>query len=341
MRSLKSPSGLRRRWPLAVRWLVPFVLLTALQARAHDADVIYVVVKHGAQPDLLVETVTLTGATLALLAPLDADGDQLLSQGDLDARGKALRAGFWDEAPLTAAGKPCALLETRAWLREGFVELQAELRCGEGELRQDFKILRVLPTNYRVVLGSQLDGEERGRGFAQGSLSTISMPRPPPPGSWDAAGFRRAFDQGAQRGLSLEVLAALFAVLFAIGAWRRGLVAIGLTLGAVLLSSLASLEWWPPTILILLIAGGAALRPPPLIVPLLLGVAIGLREGGGGWSAALGLGLGSGLVMLLASPVALAIGVMLQRRPKVLRVAKWLPFVTALVAVIARARVSW
>ncbi len=341
MRSLKSPSGLRRRWPLAVRWLIPLVLLSALQARAHDADVIYVLVKHGGTPDLLVETVTLTGATLALLAPLDADGDRLLSQADLDARGKALRAGFWDEAPLTAAGSPCALVETRAWLREGFVELQGELRCGGGELRQDFKILRVLPTNYRVVLGSQLDGEGQGRGFAQGSLSIIPIPRPPAPGSWDAAGFRRALDQGAGRALSLEVLAALLAVMISIGAWQRGLIASALVLGAVMVGSWASLEWWPPTILILLIAGGAALRPPPLVVPILLGVAIGLREGGGGWSAALGLGLGSGLVLLLASPVALAMGVMLQRRPKVLRVGRWVPLVLAVAAVSAHARLSW
>ncbi|MDP3151881.1 MAG: hypothetical protein Q8N23_04390 [Archangium sp.] len=324
-----------------MRWLLPFVLLTGLGARAHDADVIYVLVKQGPQPDVLVESVTLTGATLAFLAPLDADGDGLLSQGDLDAKGKALRAGFWDEAPLTAAGQTCALLETKAWLREGFVELQGELRCGEGELRQDFKILRVLPSNYRVVLGSQLDGEGRGRGFAQGSLTTVPVPRPPAPGSWDAGAYRRALEQGLERGLSPEVLAALCALMLALGAWRKGLIAMALLLVAVAVSSGAPLEWWPPSVLMLLIAAACGWKIPPMVVPLLLGAAIGAREGGGGWPVSLGLALGSVLVLVFASPVALALGVMLQRRPKVLRVVRWVPTLVVVAAMASRARLSW
>ena len=324
-----------------MRWLLPFVLLTGLAARAHDADVIYVLVKQGPQPDLLVESVTLTGATLAFLAPLDADGDGLLSQGDLDAKGKALRAGFWDETPLTAAGQTCTLLETRAWLREGFVELQGELRCGEGELRQDFKILRVLPANYRVVLGSQLDGEGRGRGFAQGSLTTVPVPRPPASGSWDAGAFRRALDQGLERGLSPEALAALFALMLALGGWRKGLVATALMLAAVAAGSGVPLEWWPPTVLMLLIAGACGWKIPPMVVPLLLGAAIGAREGGGGWPVILGLALGTMLVLVFASPVALALGVMLQRRPKALRVVRWVPTLVVAAVMASRARLSW
>ena len=324
-----------------MRWLSLFVLLKGLAAQAHDADVISVLVNQGAPPEVLVESVTLTGATLALLAPLDADGDGLLSQGDLDAKGKALRAGFWDEVPLIAAGKPCTLLETRAWLREGFVELQGELRCGEGELRQDFKILRVLPANYRVVLGSQLDGEGRGRGFAQGSLTTIPVPRPPAPASWDAGAFRRALDEGLQRGLSAEVLAALFAVMLALGAWRKGLVAGALVLLAVAAASFMSLDWWPPTVLMLLIATACGWKIPPLIVPLLLGAAIGAREGGGAWPGGLGLASGTLVVLVFASPVALSLGVMLQRRPKVLRVVRWAPMVVVMAAMASRARLSW
>lgn len=324
-----------------MRWLLPVVLLSGLAARAHDADVIYVLVKQGPLPDLLVESVTLTGATLAFLAPLDADGDGLLSQGDLDAKGKALRAGFWDEAPLTAAGQSCALLETKAWLREGFVELEAALRCGEGALRQDFKILRVLPANYRVVLGSQLDGEGRGRGFAQGSLTTIPVPRPPAPGSWDASAFQRAVDQGVRRGLSPEVLAALFALMLALGAWRSGLVAAALMLAAVVAGTWAPFDWWPPTVLMLLIAAACGWKIQPAIVPLLLGAAIGAREGGGGWPVCLGLASGTLLVLGFASPVALALGVMLQRRPKVLRVVRWVPMLVVLAAMASRARLSW
>ncbi len=324
-----------------MRWLLPAVLLWALPARAHDADVIYVLVKHGFEPGILVETVTVTGATLGYLAPLDADGDSALSQGDLDAKTKALRAGFWDDVPLTALGKPCELLETTAFLREGFVELQGQLRCGEGELRQDFRILRVLPANYRVVLGSQLDGEGEGRAFAQGSMTAISLPRPSPPGSWSAAGFRRAFNQGVERGLSLGVLAAFLSILIALGAWRRGLLATGLVLAGVLAGSGATLSWWPPMILLFLIAGASAVRAPPLIVPLLLGLSIGLREGGGGSSAWLGQGTGTALVLLLGSPVGLAVGVMLQRRQRLLRVARWVPVLLVALALGLHARLSW
>ena len=325
-----------------MRWLVPLVLLGALPVSAHDADVIYVLVRHGAQPDLLQETVTLTGASLALVAPLDADGDQLLSQGDLDAKTKALKAGFWDEVPLTAARQPCPLVDARAFLREGFVELQGEFRCSpEGELRQDFKILRVLPTNYRVVLGSQLDGEGQGRGFAQGSLSTIPIPRPVPAGAWDVAAFRRGIDQGVQRGLSAEVLAALFAVLLTLGAWRKGLIAAGLMLVAVIAASFTSFPWWPPTILLLIIAAASAWKAPPMIVPVLLGLAVGVREGGSTWPESLGLGLGSALVFLFASPVAIALGVMLQRRALALKRLRWLPLAIAWIAVAAHLRLSW
>lgn len=326
----------------AVRWLVPVVLLWAWGARAHDADVIYVMVKHGAQPDLLVESVTLTPATLAFLAPLDADGDQLLSQTDLDAKRKALRVGFWEDVPLGVAGKPCELVEAGAWLREGFIELQGQFRCGAGELRQDFRILRVLPPNYRVVLGSQLDGEGQGRGFAQGSLTTIPIPRPPPPGSWDAAGFGNAFEAGVRRGLSLEVLAALLGLLLSIGAWKRGLLASALGLAGVAAGSWFSLEWWPPTILILLVtAGAAASKAPPLVLPLLLGAALGLREGGGGWPACLGVAAGTMLVLVIATPVALAIAGLLQRRAKILRFARWGPLLLGLVGVAVHARLSW
>ena len=325
-----------------MRWFIPVVLLSGFQARAHDADVIYVLLKHGSKPGNLAETVTLTAATLGFLAPLDADADGALSQGDLDAKARALRAGFWDDAPLTAGGKGCEVLEARALLREGFVELQAEFLCPDGELRQDFKILRVLPANFRVVLGSQLDPEAEGRAFAQGSLTSVTVPRPPLPGNWDDAGFRRAFDRGVQRGLGAEVLAALLGLLVCIGAWRRGLIASGLVIVGVVIGSCPSVDLWPPTLgLLVVVVGVAAFQSPPLIVPALLGVAIGLREGGGGWSSVLGVLLGTGLVLMVASPIALALGVMLQRRPRARRIARWIPPVVALAAVAMRARLSW
>lgn len=166
-----------------MRWLLPGVLLSASLAFAHDADLVVVRLEPGPQPGVLVETVTLTAATLALLAPIDADGDGALTQGDLDARARALRVGFWDEVPVQAGGHSCEWLEAKATLKEGFVELQAPVRCGEGELRQDFKILRVLPANYRVAFNAQPIGDEAGPRFAQGTFTTISVPREPPGGA--------------------------------------------------------------------------------------------------------------------------------------------------------------
>lgn len=176
-----------------MRWLLPVLVLSAAGALAHDADLVVVRLEPGPQPGLLVETITLTGATLAMLAPIDADGDLSLTQADLDARHKALSVGFWDEVPVGAAGRPCERMGEKATLKEGFVELQAQLRCGEGELRQDFKILRVLPANYKVAFNAQPLGDEAGPRFAQGTFSTITVPRAPPRAAleqprWLAAG---------------------------------------------------------------------------------------------------------------------------------------------------------
>ncbi len=320
-----------------------FVVLTAAAARAHDADLIYVLVTPGDAPGVLIERVTLTFATLSMLAPVDADGDQALSQEDLDAKQKALSAGVWDEMPLGAGGKGCERLDARAFLREGFVELVGRFRCGEGELRQDFRILRVLPANYRVVLGSQLDGEGRGRGFAQGSLTAITVPRPPPPGSWDAAGFRAGFDAGLRRLLTLVALGALGAVLGAGRAWRRGLVALALLVGTMAVGSWFPGEWLGPTAVLVLVAiGAAAAKDPPLVLAGLLGAALGARGGGGAWPAVLGLAAGASLVIGVSGVVALALGVMLRRRPRVFRGARWAPVVAALAgAGLGLSRLSW
>jgi len=163
-----------------------------------------------------------------------------------------------------------------ATLREGFVQLEGHFRCQAGELRQDFRLLRVLPANYRVVLGSQLDGEGRARGFAQGSMTAITIPRPAAPGSWDGAQFRGAFDDGVARGLSLLAIGAGFAVWLTVGAWRRGLAAWGLLLGA-----LAAGSWFqapplaPAAILLLGAIGVAVSARPPLVLALIVGGALG------------------------------------------------------------------
>lgn len=325
-----------------MRRLALLVLLGASVARAHDADVIYVSLQPGPEAEGWWVVATLTPATLGLLAPIDADGDQALSQADLDVRGRALELGFWDEVPLTAGGVPCARLGGGAGLREGFVELRALVRCGPGELRQDFKILRVLPPNYRVVLGSQLDGEAQGRGFAQGSLTTIPIPRPIPPGRWNPERFREAFEAGARKARSAELLAGLFGVLLVVGAWRRGAGFAALALLGVGLGSVVDVGFWPPTVLVLLVTAGAALSPrPPAVLALLVGVGAGARGGGGSWSEVLGLAVGTGLVFVVAAPLALGLGALLGRWPRGLRLARWAPLGVALGAVGLAARLSW
>lgn len=151
-------------------------------ALAHDADVIFVHAEvRAAGPDALEvdERFTLTAATLGLLAPVDADGDGVLTQEDLDARADALRAGVLEDAPLASSAGPCVLGQHRAVLQPTHVEVRAAWRCPLGELGQDFRLLRVLPPNYQVALGRQ--GEPRaGRPAAQGQRTSLPLWSPAP-----------------------------------------------------------------------------------------------------------------------------------------------------------------
>ncbi|MEW5743325.1 MAG: hypothetical protein AB1938_30730, partial [Myxococcota bacterium] len=205
-----------------IRCVALLVLCVPVLASAHDADVIYVLAQSTPRPGELVELVTLTGAALGQLAPVDADGDGVLSQADLSARSAAISAGVWDDMPLSAGGQACTRGETTAVLKEGYVELTAQFRCGEGELRQDFKILRVLPANFRVVLGSQVDGEA-GKTFAQGQVTALTVPRPPPPGAFSRARFENGLADGVAAVAWVGAWAALLLVLGAASAWRSGL----------------------------------------------------------------------------------------------------------------------
>ncbi len=153
------------------------VALLAPAAWAHDADVVYVMLTE--QPGgALEEAVTLTAGTLGQLAPVDADGDGSLTQEDLDARAAAISAGVWDQMPLSQGEAACSRSAEQALLRDGYVELIAKFSCPAGPISQDFKILRVLTSNYRVVLGRQLEGET-GRAFAQGNVQKLLIPRGP------------------------------------------------------------------------------------------------------------------------------------------------------------------
>jgi hypothetical protein len=46
-------------------------------------------------------------------------------------------------------------------------------------------------------------------------------------------------------------------------------------------------------------------------------------------------------VLLVASPVCLALGVMLQRRPRLVRVARWVPGLAVMAGLAVHARLSW
>lgn len=121
---------------------------------AHVADEIVVTLDEQG-----IETITMTADTLAMLAPIDANGDGELTQADLDARAAALKLGVWDQAKL----EPCTRGGETATLEPGCVALTARFTCPPGtELTQEFRWLMVLPATYRVVFADQIaKGEQR------------------------------------------------------------------------------------------------------------------------------------------------------------------------------------
>ncbi|MBL8950017.1 MAG: hypothetical protein JNK82_04515 [Myxococcaceae bacterium] len=136
----------------------------AMLLLGHVADEIVVTFDEATR----VETVTMTADTLAMLAPIDADGDGELTQADLDARAEALKLGVWEQAKLS----PCTRSRERASIEPGFVALTAKYECPPGgELSQEFKWLMVLPSNYRVIFGNQV---------AKGDSRTVHLTRSPP-----------------------------------------------------------------------------------------------------------------------------------------------------------------
>lgn len=315
------------------RWVGLGVALAGSAAMAHDADVIYAQLSHAG--DALLEAVTLTPGALAELAPLDADGDGTLTQADLDARQAALKAGVWDDAPLTAGGQPCTRSAETAVLKEGYVALEARFRCGEGELRQDFRFLRVLPPNFRVALGSQFDGERGASGFAAGGATSITLPRP---GRFSGSTWASAVERGLERGARASSLLALVAVLVSMGSLGRGLRALGLGLAGMIAG-----VWLEAPALV--VAVGLALlstvmtfvrEDAPVGVGALLGVGLGLSLGGGGFPSALGA-VGGALVLWIPVGVGgAALALMLRRRARLWRWARWALPLAAWASVIVR-----
>ncbi len=181
----------------ALRLLPFWVVGSAAPALAHDADVIFVEARDDAD-GTVEERLTLTANTLVALAPVDGDRDGLVTPEELERAGPAIAAGVWDDMPLFASGVACGRLASQARLAEGFVELQAKFTCGPGALSQTFKLLLVLPQNYRVVVGTQAEGERDRQAFARPLISG-EIPRARGAevhrvlGAAAIAGVRRAF----------------------------------------------------------------------------------------------------------------------------------------------------
>jgi hypothetical protein len=213
------------------------VLFGAGTAAAHSADVVYVQLS-GNDSAHLEELVTMTPATLLLLAPIDANGDKELSQAELDGGARAIEAGVWDAMPLRAPGGACLRSGTRAIVREGYVELDARFDCGRGELGQTFRILSVLPAGYRVVMASDIGGARR-ESFALGDTQLLTVPDPRTAGE-QVEGFLGWLELGVLHILrGNDHIAFLLALLLMSGSWRQVLVLItsftvahSLTLGA-------------------------------------------------------------------------------------------------------------
>nr|WP_044186091.1 HupE/UreJ family protein [Hyalangium minutum] len=223
------------------RVAVPLILLLgAGAARAHDADIIYTQVRRTDPGSAEVRVrLTLTGSTLSLLVPTDAEGDGAVSQADLEARRPALEVGIWDALPLTAGGQPCTRQAHVAKRVESYVELTATFQCPPGPLRQTYTVLSVLPANYRVVLGSY--GGEGGQLFADAVRPSLDIPER---GGSARSTFAPGFVGWVQLGMKhifegIDHLAFLIALLLVGGSLKRVLgmvtaftVAHSLTLGA-------------------------------------------------------------------------------------------------------------
>jgi hypothetical protein len=318
-------------------WAVA-ALLAAGAAHAHSADVVYVQLSGGGDGGF-DELVTMTAATLGALAPVDTDGNRELSSGELAAGGPAINLGVWDAVPLSSNGGPCERTDSRAYLREGYVELDARFACAPGELSQSFEILGVLPPNYRVVLASEVDGT-RFEAVAQGDQRVVTVPDPPGAG---ARGFLGWLGLGVLHLLAgYDHLAFLLALLWVVRAWRPALVLVtAFTVAHSLTLASGALGWisldggrqrWAEVAIAVSIVYVAAenllVREPRHRLPLSfgfglvhgLGFAAVLRHYGPGPHPALGLagfslgvGVGEAALLLVLIPV---LG-LLRRRPAV------------------------
>jgi hypothetical protein len=192
-------------------------LLAGASARAHSADLVYAQLS-GGQNGGLDELVTMTAASLARLAPVDAGGEPEPSQAALDAAGAAIRVGVWDGMPLSAGGTACGRSRERAVPRQGYVELDAHFACGPGDLAQVFRVLSILPAGYKVAFASDVGGA-RSESYAFGEQQMVTVPNG---AGAEALGWLGWARRGALHILTeWDHLAFLAALIAAGGSWRR------------------------------------------------------------------------------------------------------------------------
>jgi hypothetical protein len=216
--------------------------------------------------------------------------------------------------PLSAAGLPCTRSGEAAFAREGLVELQARFRCVAGDLRQDFRFLRVLPANYRVTVSSRFEAG-RGTVFAQGSLTSVSIARPALPREWSVPALRRGLGEGLSLFFTLGILAGLAALGFAFKSWTRALQALPLIGAGVVLGAFLPLPGPAPVVLGLTAIALAWWRSEvPLAACGVFGVVLGLHAGGQVAAEALGAAGGLAGPGLLGVLAAAAVGQAAQRR---------------------------
>lgn len=214
--------------------------LLASVAHAHDADVVFVQWVPGPPVDQSsTEIVTLTAGTLGLLAPVDSDGDGLLSEADLAARKDAIAAGVWDQMPLSSSG-PCKRYGEESFLREGYIELRASFVCPEGRLLQEFKWLSVLPPNYSVVAKSP-NGIAGPPLLAQGPLRTLAFTRPGE--ARPSPGFIAGARGGLKHALAIEHLGFALLLAWVCRRLRAGLAGVALFVASQVIGQWVRLQW--------------------------------------------------------------------------------------------------
>jgi hydrogenase/urease accessory protein HupE len=210
----------------------------ARPASAHQADIIYVHLQKWVAGDW-EERAILSNLALAQLVP---EAAAALERGQQESAGELIDAQIWSQMPLSSGAVRCDRGPTWWMETEGYIELSARFRCPEGELKQSFQFLELLPQEYRVIVGTELGGNRIQR-FADKSAPTVVLSDRAVSGEArrpEVRGLQGWFQLGVAHIFGgLDHLAFLLALLIVGGGWKRMLLMVtaftaahSLTLGA-------------------------------------------------------------------------------------------------------------